>query len=149
MDTKITTILQKEEALAKIRQHLNVIDENLILTEKNDTFYIQKSRKNLFVNNKSLDFVLIQFTINENQRNTTFIFSSQTNLISLLFKVLFIPLVWILILVFSISKNYDQLNILVMIFGGIFVSALLYYIQHKSVKLENKINREMQEILFK
>jgi hypothetical protein len=34
-----------------------------------------------------------------------------------------------------------------MIFRGISVSAIIYYIHYKSMKLEYKINREIQEIL--
>ena len=139
-DLKIISKFNKQETLAMIKLFLEMKSEsNLFLTTSNETYYIQKSKIDLLYNRNYLDFFMLQFTVLETQKTTTLTLSSQTRMVGLLIMILFIPLIWILVVAFSIADGFEYLDTRVMFIGASLITFILFLIQRKTVRLESKI----------
>ena len=136
-DLKFDTKLTKEELIEFVKDILPAFYElNLELTERTETYYIQKVNKRSYEEGRTLSFFMLQFTIKENENSTTLTLSTQTKMISLLVRVLFIPFIWFLILGFSFSETL--INTFYMVLGGIILTLIILFNSKKSKKHEEK-----------
>jgi hypothetical protein len=137
---KIISKFNKPVTLEMIKGFLEKNSEsNLLLTASNETYYIQKSKIDLVFKRNYLDFFMLQFTVLEAKNSTMLTLSSQTRMIGLLIMILFIPLIWILVVVFSIVDGFEYLDTCVMIIGASLITFILFLIQRNTVRLESKI----------
>ena len=145
-DISIQSNYSKEESLERIREYLKSCgEENLSLSNTDDTYFIQKSRGMRLTKTNVLHFFMLQFTITEHQDGVKIILSTQTKMISILMKVLFIPLIWLCILLVGFDGKLTLVNNLLIASLGFIGTFLLIVIQKKSTNLETKIVKGLQE----
>lgn len=139
-DFKIESHFDKLKTIQLVKKHLNESQySNLELTLLNDTYIIQKSKNNLSKKSSLFDSFMIQFIIVENTETVVLDITSQTYLISLVINILFLPLIWIFILVFLFEDSYSFLNRLFFVTIGLSVTSFLRYQHIKNRKLEQSI----------
>ena len=139
-DFKIESDFDKLKTIQLVKKHLNESQySNLELTLLNDTYIIQKSKNNLSKKSSLFDSFMIQFIIVENTETVVLDITSQTYLISLVINILFLPLIWIFILVFLFEDSYSFLNRLFFVTIGLSVTSFLRYQHIKNRKLEQSI----------
>lgn len=145
-DISIQSNFSKEESLERIREYLKSFgEENLTLSNTDDTYFIQKSRGKRLGKTNVLHFFMLQFTMTEHQDGVKIILSTQTKMISILMKVLFIPLIWLCILLVGFDGKLTLVNNLLIASLGFIGTFLLIVIQKKSTNLETKIVKGLQE----
>lgn len=139
-DFKIESDFDKLKTIQLVKKHLNESQHsNLELTLLNDTYIIQKSKNNLSRKSSLFDSFMIQFIIIENPETVVLDITSQTYLISLVINILFLPLIWIFILVFLFEDSYSFLNRLFFVTIGFSVTSFFRYQHIKNRKLEQSI----------
>jgi len=145
-DISIQSNFSKEESLERIREYLKSCgEENLTLSNTDDTYFIQKSRGKSLAKTNVLHFFMLQFTMTEHQDGVKIILSTQTKMISILMKILFIPLIWLCILLVGFDGKLTLVNNLLIASLGFIGTFLLIVIQKKSTNLETKIVKGLQE----
>lgn len=148
MTTDITILsnYSKQELLERIREYLKSCgDDHLALTNTDDTYFIQKTKETRFGRTNVLHFFMLQFTLIDHQDGVKITLSTQTKMISILMKVLFIPLIWLCILLVGFDGKLTLVNNLLLASLGFIGTFLLIVIQKKSTKLESKIVKGLQE----
>lgn len=120
---------------------------NLELDSSNGTYYIKNTTKSIYRSKNHLDFFMIQFTIKETPNNTILVMTPQSGMISLLMKVLILPLIWIFVFVFSFNKDYSYLNKPLMFLGGMTITILLLLIERKAKRRESNILNDLKSRL--
>lgn len=139
-DLRIVSNYNRTETINRIESYLNdSFFSDFSLTTSSDTFFIQRTKINWFKNKNYLDFLLLQFTLAERQGKVVIELTSQTKLVSLLIKIMFIPLIWIFILVFCITDDVDLMSIIFVLLAGFLGTCLLFYVQTRSTKLETNL----------
>ncbi len=149
MNTDITILsnYSKQESLERIREYLKSCgDDHLALTNTDDNYFIQKSKEKRFGRTNVLYFFMLQFTLAEHQDGVRIILSTQTKMISILMKILFIPLIWLCIVLVGFDGKLTLVNNLLLASLGFIGTFLLIVIQKKSTNLETKIVKGIQEL---
>lgn len=148
-DITIQSNYSKQESLERIREYLkSCCDDHLALTNTDDTYFIQKTKEKRFGRTNVLNFFMLQFTLTEQQDGVKITLSTQTTMISILMNVLFIPLIWLCIVLVGFDGKLTLVNNLLLTSLGFIGTFLLIVIQKNSTKLESKIVKGLQE-LFK
>lgn len=148
MTTDITILsnYSKQESLERIREYLKSYgDDHLALTNMDDTYFIQKTNVKHFGRTNVLNFFMLQFTLTDQQDGVKITLSTQTKMISILMNVLFIPLIWLCIVLVGFNGKLTLVNNLLLASLGFIGTFLLIVIQKKSTKLEAKIVKGLQE----